>query len=83
MCLYRRHKCLKVKTICMLNRFSLQCLCALKLLICQTVCVKQVGSLLTVNIVKVQAQSKTIQQSFGLSASLAWVGMMSAYKTDN
>jgi len=56
---------------------------ALKLLICQTVCVKQVGSWLTVNIVKVHAQSKPIQQSFGLSASLAWVGMMFAYKTDN
>ena len=41
---------------------------ALKLLICQTVCVKQVGSRSTVNIVTVYTQSKTIQQSFGLSA---------------
>jgi len=33
--------------------------------------------------VKVHAQSKPNQQSFSLSASLAWVGMMFAYKTDN
>jgi len=48
---------------------------------------KQVGSWLTVNKLissKFTHRAKLfIQQSFGLSASLAWVGMVFAYKTDN
>ena len=87
MCLYKRHNCLKVKTICMLNgKPLLSVSLSLKTfnLSNSRSCVKQVGSWSTVNIIKVHAQSKTIQQSFSLSAT-EWDGsewcFMLAYKT--
>jgi len=49
MCLYKRHKCLKVKTICTLNGFSLSLCLKTFNLSNSSLCVKQVGSSSTVN----------------------------------
>jgi len=48
---------------------------ALKLLICQTVIVKQVGSWLTVNVVKVHAQSKIIFSTAAIIRFVSIAGM--------